>query len=332
MTKFIYLIVEMSKWHEFAASGKPVSKDLGSFCYSYQVMRILNKVSGPSVLVQLDYAVITNSLSKTYCESGEEYPLPTRNIPRAAVSNFAPIKRNAGLSNLPNFYKSAIRQEVTRLHIYRSAETTWHKQGRLLGRGDAHLLDSAELQVSRAARRLANLDIAAAVASTSGRAIETRNLLTSKLKPVQSLISPGLMEIHLGDVEGLTLEEAKRIQPIAMFQYANRPDVFRAPGGESFSEVQKRAVSAVQKLVRDFHGREVLVVSHKGVLAALACHVQNRSLKHAWQICQHKNLDHLTVAFKGSHMWIEEGLTEEKHQRHMDNFFGGFPDRDAAWA
>lgn len=332
MAKFIYLLVTTSKWHNIIRSGSSIPTNAGRFLYSHQVPSYVANLANNDTLVQLDFAVVKDFISKTHTRQGDVLPLPTSPVHKAAVNNFAQITNTSGINNLPEFYRLAIRQEVTRLHIFRSAKTEWHRQNRLVGRADSRLLESAAIDAERAALKINQLDITAAISSSSGRAIETRKLLMRKQPGVPAKTSPGLMEIHLGDIEGLTLEQAKQRHPISMFQYTNRPDVFVAPdGGESLVDVQKRSIAAVKKLARDYHGGNLLVVTHKTVIAALGCHFLEQPLKHAWSACKQGHLEQLTIAFKGSHAWLETGAIENKLERNALQHFNNLPNRSVAW-
>ena len=52
---------------------------------------------------------------------------------------------------------------------------------------------------------------------------------------------------------------------------------FRVPGGETFLEVQKRAVAEMEQIRREEKG-EILIMTHHGVIRTLRCHYLGISL------------------------------------------------------
>ncbi len=57
-------------------------------------------------------------------------------------------------------------------------------------------------------------------------------------------IEPRLREINLGEWEDLTWSEAGRRDGEMLARFGNTDPSFRAPGGESFQEVQQRRCSS----------------------------------------------------------------------------------------
>ncbi|GFO58563.1 alpha-ribazole phosphatase [Geomonas silvestris] len=76
---------------------------------------------------------------------------------------------------------------------------------------------------------------------------------------------PELRELNCGAWEGLTLSEVQKQRPE---EWAARlADVvnFRAPGGESLTDLAGRVLPVLSDLVEKHRGEEVLVVAHGGV-------------------------------------------------------------------
>jgi broad specificity phosphatase PhoE len=85
---------------------------------------------------------------------------------------------------------------------------------------------------------------------------------------------PELREIDVGQWEGLTPEELYRRFPDHMAEYRRDPARTVRLGGESYAQLQARALIALQQIQDQHqHGDIVAAVSHGGTIRALLCHV-----------------------------------------------------------
>ena len=139
--------------------------------------------------------------------------------------------------------------------------------GRLPG---VHLNEHGRAQARRLAAGLADAPIKAIYASPLARAVETAEP-TARLfdLPVQTL--PALLEIDFGAWQGKSLAVLKRGRFWKIVQ--GSPKDFRFPEGESFAEVQKRAVGALQELSAQYDEKDVILcVAHSDVLKLAVAH------------------------------------------------------------
>lgn len=160
--------------------------------------------------------------------------------------------------------------------LIRHGETAWNRERRLQGQWASDLqpggpglnpvgLAQAEL-LARLARsgRLGRID--AVYSSDLSRALETAGSLADALGlPVQG--RPEFRERHFGEVQGLTVPEARATVPEAYARMCEGAPV--SGGGESGREVQDRMRCGVARLAEAHPGGRVAVVSHGGAIAAL---------------------------------------------------------------
>src|SRR6185369_1849252 len=115
---------------------------------------------------------------------------------------------------------------------------------RCCGHADPHLSEHGILQSNAVASRLAAETISKVYASTSSRAIETAQILAQPHGlPVETI--PDLREMHFGDLEGLTYDEVERGWPDIFHSWMTRPTETQFPNGESFFQMRKRALEAL---------------------------------------------------------------------------------------
>ena len=77
----------------------------------------------------------------------------------------------------------------------------------------------------------------------------------------------GMIECDFGRWTGEKLSNLRKLPEWQTVQHY--PSGFRFPGGESFTEMQSRAVDTVHELVSKHPGEKIVVVSHADVIKAV---------------------------------------------------------------
>ena len=131
-----------------------------------------------------------------------------------------------------------------------------------------HLSPEGEEQARRVAERLAGLGrVKAVYASPMERTVETARPIARACK-LRVRRSPGLIECDFGRWTGRKLQSLRRRKEWTTVQ--RHPSGFRFPGGESFAEMQARALDAVAAICGRHAGETVVAVSHADVIKAVA--------------------------------------------------------------
>ena len=151
--------------------------------------------------------------------------------------------------------------EPTRLVLLRHGQTELSVQRRYSGHGDPELTDLGHAQAAAAAARLAELpDVAAVLSSPLRRARQTAAAV-AEATGAPLLTRRGLIETDFGEWEGLTFAEARDRDPELHVSWLGSEQV-APPGGESFAEVGRRIEIELKKMVDEYPGGTVVVVSH----------------------------------------------------------------------
>jgi broad specificity phosphatase PhoE len=146
------------------------------------------------------------------------------------------------------------------------------------GQIDTRLTDFGRCQASEAGKRLRNhpyLKVRRAVASPLQRASETLALILAEADDSISQLPhlQELLERSHGHFEGLTDEEAFALFPLYRDHpsYANFMTTYDrcAPGGETLVTVADRAWPVVQRLMREEHEGDLLIVSHYNTIRCI---------------------------------------------------------------
>jgi probable phosphoglycerate mutase len=133
-----------------------------------------------------------------------------------------------------------------------------------------HLAEAGVEQAERAGARIAELQrVDAIYASPLERARETAAPI-AKARGLKVKIDRGLLECDFGDWTGAELKALMKLPEWRTVQKA--PSTFRFPGGESFSEMQVRIVSALDRLRSMHQGGTIVCVSHADPIKAAMAH------------------------------------------------------------
>jgi len=160
-----------------------------------------------------------------------------------------------------------------RLIFVRHGETPWNVTLQYQGQGNVPLNERGQEQARRAAERLRRFEVAALYSSDIVRAWQTAEIVGAALGRTP-VAMPELREIDVGQWEGHTPEELYRRFPDHMAEYKRDPARTVRIGGESYAQLQARALVALTYLQETHRqGETIVAVSHGGTIRALLCHV-----------------------------------------------------------
>jgi probable phosphomutase (TIGR03848 family) len=133
-----------------------------------------------------------------------------------------------------------------------------------------HLSEPGHTQAQAAAERIAALkQVDAVYASPLERARETAAPI-GKARGLKVHIDKGLLECDFGEWTGAELKKLMKLPEWNTVQRA--PSTFRFPNGESFTEMQTRMVSTLDRLRAAHQGGVVVCVSHADTIKAAVAH------------------------------------------------------------
>ena len=131
--------------------------------------------------------------------------------------------------------------------LIRHGETDWNKSGKFLGQYDVPLNDRGLAQARETAEAVAadgpDALYSSPLARTMRLAEEVSRLTALPVNPM-----PGLKELDLGDMEGLTGAELRERWPDFFSEWRKDPGPVLMPGGESLAQLQDRAWSAFEEI------------------------------------------------------------------------------------
>ncbi len=150
------------------------------------------------------------------------------------------------------------------LHLLRHGET--ERGGGLRGSLDDALTEAGWVQLRAAVQADEQWD--ALVSSPLQRCARfAEELAAARGLPLQ--LEPGLQELHFGEWEGRTAAQLMETDADDLGRFWADPYAFTPPGGEPLSAFETRVLDALQRLDAEYRGRQLLVVTHGGVMRLL---------------------------------------------------------------
>lgn len=175
---------------------------------------------------------------------------------------------------------------MTRVLLVRHGETEWNRIERFRGRADVPLNENGVAQAEATARRVAaEWRPSAIFASPLSRAVRTAEEIARPFRLAVEL-HPGLVDIHYGQWQGLSPQEAKERWPDQLRAWYEAPQMARIPGGETLEQVRSRGLAAVNDLAARHEGGTLVLVAHTVVNRAILLGVLGLGNESFWRLRQ----------------------------------------------
>jgi broad specificity phosphatase PhoE len=148
--------------------------------------------------------------------------------------------------------------------------------GRYMGWIDEDLSEEGLWQAQRLSTRLSRWPIAAVFCSPLKRAVRTAELIAMPhALTLQKLEALG--EIRIGAWEGMFAKEIEAKFPELWRMWRTDPSAVQMPGGETLNQVGQRAIQALENIVLQNQGKQVVAVTHDVVARVLVAYCLNVS-------------------------------------------------------
>ena len=157
---------------------------------------------------------------------------------------------------------------MTTFHLIRHGDTGVRNMlsGRMSG---IHLNETGRTQVAELARRLRGIRIDVICSSPMERTIETAEAIAT-VSGLTVQVTDDIIEVDFGEWTGKTFDEIHSDPRWRSFNMLR--SVARAPGGESFMQVQSRCVAWMERTRESAHDKTVVAVSHGDPIKSAVMH------------------------------------------------------------
>ncbi len=158
------------------------------------------------------------------------------------------------------------QQGDLRVVLLRHGETEGNVMGMVQGHSDTSLTEKGVASTLKKVEKIKGFSFEGVFCSDLGRTVETLKVILKEVKGLpEPVFTRELREIDFGDLTGRLKKE---IMPIIL-EHKSNPDV-PYPNGESGGGFIERVRSFFYRMQDGFAGRQILVVTHFGVMETAA--------------------------------------------------------------
>lgn len=171
-----------------------------------------------------------------------------------------------------------------KIYLIRHGKINVGNEKRYIGITDIPLNEEGTLQVLKLKKFFEKIDIEKVYLSPLKRCVETANLILEG-RNIKKTIVNELMEINMGEWEGKTFGFIKNSLPDQFKSRGEDIGGFVPTGGESFKNLEKRAIPAFESIVNSTSGN-VIIISHAGVNRIILKNILSISMQDIFKINQ----------------------------------------------
>lgn len=172
---------------------------------------------------------------------------------------------------------------MTRLVLIRHGEQEAAARGRCYGSLDIGLSPAGEAQAHRLAHALSELELTAVISSPLRRAVRTAEPIAAA-HGLTVAVNEALCELDFGQLEGRSFDEVAATEPELYQQWMTDPTTVVFPGGESFHDLHRRTLRAVDELRAAHADQTIVLVTHGGVIRAIVADALGLQAKRIFQL------------------------------------------------
>jgi len=154
----------------------------------------------------------------------------------------------------------------TFIYFVRHGETILTPERKFSGTGELNpeLMQEGLDQAELVAEEVVKLGADILIASPLKRTRQTAEAI-ARTTGLEIIFDESWFELSFGDWDGKSIEEVKEEDPDAYQAWLNSTG-YAPGGGESYDEASVRIEEALEKLVAEYPGKKVIVVTHNGVI------------------------------------------------------------------
>jgi broad specificity phosphatase PhoE len=157
--------------------------------------------------------------------------------------------------------------------MVRHGESEGNRDRRFTLTTETPLTDRGRQQARRAARHIGKLYRAEVIVSSPFlRARQTSEIIAEELRlPIEFVHD--LHERDLGCLKGQSYDALRELVRTDPAYDPKNGWSWKPEGGESYEDVRRRVMVAIEELRRRYAGREIVIVSHGGVMLSVWAHI-----------------------------------------------------------
>jgi probable phosphoglycerate mutase len=182
-----------------------------------------------------------------------------------------------------------------KLILTRHGRTLENDLGIIQGHLPGTLSPEGKNQAKNLARRLKSMDFAIIFSSDLQRTRDTTKEILALCPRIPVIYTEALREQQLGIFQG------KKKSELAWYEHAEKGALPSPPEGESVEELYERASAFLQMLSCEYSDKEVLLVTHSGMMRALLAVIFGKKADEMSTIDAQKNTSVTVVEYVKGH-------------------------------
>jgi phosphoserine phosphatase len=168
------------------------------------------------------------------------------------------------------------------IFIVRHGETEWNKEEIFRGTKDIPLNGVGIEQAERAGAYFADKGIQGIFSSPLSRAQQTAEAIGRSAKTAVETVD-GFTDMNFGEWEGRTVKDVGLLYPEAIETWNKHPQRLQVKGGETLSQVRRRAAKALGSILAE-ESKNIVIVTHRVLCKILVLHFLKIPNQHFWEI------------------------------------------------
>lgn len=174
---------------------------------------------------------------------------------------------------------------MTKLILIRHGQTEWNISGKYQGQSDIPLSLIGLKQAELLAQFFPIKKIDVIYSSPLIRAATTANCISNHFKK-KVILDNAFKEISFGDWEGLTYEQIIIQWEDALEKFFHRPDLLIIPNGETFYQLQQRAIERLNTILDIHQNKNIVIVAHGAIIRTIIATLIHLPLRYIWNLKQ----------------------------------------------
>lgn len=157
---------------------------------------------------------------------------------------------------------------MKKLYLIRHGQSKWNIEEKVQGQTDISLTKKGKHEAELMGKRLKNKKIDSIYSSDLSRAYETASIIGEKIdKKIKTMEE--LREMNFGIWEGMYNLEIKEKEPIDFILWRKDPCALKIEKGETLDELQERAMNAINNIINNDPGKNIVIISHGATLKTI---------------------------------------------------------------
>jgi len=152
-----------------------------------------------------------------------------------------------------------------KLFLLRHGETEYNTRHIIMGQSDSPLTEKGIIQAYEAAKKVKKLGIDIIISSDLGRAVKTAEIISKETGIPVLRLEPAFRERYFGKIEGKPKSEIKKEFPKFVTDKGELILEHDLSEAEPISDFYSRVINGLKKVSKEFKGKKVLIITHKGV-------------------------------------------------------------------